>query len=208
MKTEIISARGVRVDLGGRPVLRGVDLTAGPGQIVAVAGENGVGKSTLLRCLAGLHSPAAGHIEVLDAPPADTAGFWREVALTGDEPAWYPGMSVREHLELAVSVHGGGRLSVEEALTAFDLQERGELHPLALSTGQRQRLSLAMALIRPSRLLLLDEPERGLDAAFRARLAGVLRRYAAEGGTVIMATHDHELAGECGARLVTLEAAA
>ncbi|GAA3466586.1 heme ABC exporter ATP-binding protein CcmA [Nonomuraea roseola] len=208
MKTEIISARGVQVDLGGRPVLRGVDLTAGPGQIVAVAGENGVGKSTLLRCLAGLHNPSAGHVEVLDAPPADTAGFWREVALTGDEPAWYPGMSVREHLELAVSVHDGGRLGVEEALTAFDLHERADLHPLALSTGQRQRLSLAMALIRPSRLLLLDEPERGLDAAFRARLAGVLRRYAAEGGTVIMATHDHELADKCGARLVTLEAVA
>ncbi|RJL24753.1 ABC transporter ATP-binding protein [Bailinhaonella thermotolerans] len=204
METDIVAARGVRVELGGRPVLDAVDLTAGPGRIVAVTGENGAGKSTLLRCLAGLETPSAGRVEVLGGPPADTPAFWRDVAQAADEPAWYPGLSVREHLELALSVHGRGRLTAEGALTAFGLEERADLHPLSLSTGQRQRLTLAMALIRPSRLLLLDEPERGLDAAFRERLAGLLREYAGEGGAVVMATHDLALARDCGARLAPL----
>ncbi|GAA3123919.1 ABC transporter ATP-binding protein [Streptosporangium carneum] len=207
METAIITVRDVRVDLGGHTVFREVDLTAGPEEIVAVAGENGAGKSTLLRCLAGLQTPSGGQIRVLGGPPADTAGFWREVVSAGDEPAWYPGLSVREHVELVLSVHGGGRLSVESALSAFQLERRAELHPLTLSTGQRQRVSLAMALARPSRLLLLDEPERGLDADFRERLAGILREYAAQSGTIVMATHDIALAEACGARLVTLEAA-
>ncbi|GAA3692491.1 hypothetical protein GCM10022224_067730 [Nonomuraea antimicrobica] len=207
MKAEIVAARDVRVELGGHRVLDGVALTASPGQIVAIAGENGAGKSTLLRCLAGLQTPSSGQVHVLDGPPVDAAGFWREVALVGDEPAWYPGLSVLEHLEMALSVHDGGRLSAQAALSAFALDGRADQHPLTLSTGQRQRLSLAMALIRPSRLLLLDEPERGLDADFRARLGDLLRAYAADGGTVVMATHDRDLATACGARLVTLEAA-
>ncbi|MEV4093058.1 ABC transporter ATP-binding protein [Streptosporangium saharense] len=237
-----IAAHDVQVDLGGQAVLRGVDLTAAPGEIVAVIGENGAGKSTLLRCLAGLETPAAGRVLVLGDPPTDTATFWREVALTGDEPAWYPGLSVQEHLELVTATHRddrtdhhrqpshsgqtdrheqtnsdgqtgrgertnrGGRMDAGEALAAFDLEGRADLHPLTLSTGQRQRVSLATALVRPSRLLLLDEPERGLDTAFRDRLADILREYAVRGGTVVMATHDLGLAEACGARLVRLEA--
>lgn len=213
-----ITAHDIQVDLGGQAVLRGVDLTAAPGEIVAVIGENGAGKSTLLRCLAGLETPAAGRVLVLGDPPADTATFWREVALTGDEPAWYPGLSVQEHLELVEATHRddrtdrggradrGGRMDAGAALAAFDLEGRADLHPLTLSTGQRQRVSLATALVRPSRLLLLDEPERGLDTAFRDRLADILRGYAAKGGTVVMATHDLGLAEACGARLVRLEA--
>ncbi|GAB3900282.1 heme ABC exporter ATP-binding protein CcmA [Microbispora bryophytorum] len=207
MANAIITARGVGLDLGGVPVLRGVDLTAAPGEIVAVMGENGVGKSTLLRCLAGLHPSPRGEIDVLGGPPADLPDFWRHVVQAGDEPAWYPGLSVREHLELMEAVHQDARLTVGEALETFELTARADLAPLSLSTGQRQRLSLAMALLRPSRLLLLDEPERGLDAGFRQRLAEILRGYAADGGTVVMATHDARLAQDTGARVITLRAA-
>ncbi|WP_371780474.1 ABC transporter ATP-binding protein [Streptosporangium subroseum] len=186
--------RGVGVELGGNPVLTGVDLTAVPGEIVAVIGVNGAGKSTLLRCLAGLQPPGSGELDVLGGPPRDDSAFWRDVVLTGDEPAWYPGLTVREHLELVRTVHASPRFEVEAALGLFDLKERADASPLTLSTGQRQRLSLAAALLRPSRLLLLDEPERGLDAAFRRRLAAILTEYAAAGGTVVMATHDLQLA--------------
>ncbi|GAA2402516.1 ABC transporter ATP-binding protein [Actinomadura vinacea] len=204
----IIRARAVRVEFGGTAILDGVDLAAGRGEIVAVAGENGAGKSTLLRCLAGLQPRAGGEVGVLDRAPADGPGFWRDVVLVGDEPAWYPGLTVLEHLELMASVHGGSpRMGAEEALEMFGLAGRRDMAPLAMSTGQRQRLSLAMALLRPSRVLLLDEPERGLDAAFRARLASILAGYAAAGGTVVMATHDPGMAQAAGARLVTLEAA-
>ncbi|XKK39718.1 ATP-binding cassette domain-containing protein [Nocardiopsis sp. ARC36] len=112
-------------------------------------GANGVGKTTLLRCLAGLQR-ASGSVSVLGRPPVDEPGFWREVALVGDEPTWYPGLTVREHLELMRGVHGPGRLEVGPALDLFELGGCADRAPSSLSTGQRQRLSLAMALLRPS----------------------------------------------------------
>ncbi len=205
MSEPIIVARNVDVELGGVPVLRGVDLTVAPGEVVAVLGANGVGKTTLLRCLAGLQR-TAGEVSVLGRPPVDDPAFWREVALVGDEPSWYPGLTVHEHLELMRAVHGPGRLEVAAAVELFELSGCADRAPSSLSTGQRQRLSLAMALLRPSRLLLLDEPERGLDAAFRGRLAELLAEYAANGGTVVMVTHDPRFAAD--ARHVALEAAA
>ncbi|MET9247143.1 heme ABC exporter ATP-binding protein CcmA [Nonomuraea sp. NPDC003709] len=195
MYDSIISVHGLTVELGGNPVLRDMELTVSPGEIMAVVGPNGSGKSTLLRCLAGLQSATSGEVRVFGEPPADDAAFWRRVAMLGDEPAWYPGLTAREHLELMGAVHAEARMEVEAALEVFALVERADAPPLNLSTGQRQRLSLASALLRPSTLLLLDEPERGLDAGFRARLADLLEEYAGEGGTVVMATHDHDLAG-------------
>ncbi|MEV7008674.1 ABC transporter ATP-binding protein [Streptosporangium sp. NPDC051022] len=204
--TAIVAVRRAGVELGGNPVLIGADLTVSPGEIVAVIGVNGAGKSTLLRCVAGLQALDSGEIDVLGGPPDDGPAFWRRVAMVGDEPAWYPGLTAREHLELMRAVHGTPRLTVETALDLFDLAERADAVPPALSTGQRQRLSLAMALLRPSTLLLLDEPERGLDTGFRHRLAGILLEYAAQGGTVVMATHTPDLAEHSNARLLTLEA--
>ncbi|MEU8248473.1 ABC transporter ATP-binding protein [Nonomuraea sp. NPDC048916] len=194
MSEKIIAVDGLSVELGGNPVLRQVSLTVAQGELVAVVGPNGSGKSTLLRCLAGLQPRTGGRVRVFGVPPADDSAFWREVALVADEPAWYPGLTGREHLELVHAVYGDPRMTVDVALDLFELGERADAPPLNLSTGQRQRLSLAAALLRPSRLLLLDEPERGLDAAFRVRLARLLEEYTAEAGTVIMATHDAGLA--------------
>lgn len=194
MDDSIISVEDLTVELGGNPVLREMRLTVTRGEIVAVVGPNGSGKSTLLRCLAGLQPAASGKVRVFGKPPADEGPFWRRVALLGDEPAWYPGLTAREHLELMAAVHHRARMTVEAALEVFALPERADAPPLNLSTGQRQRLSLAAALLRPSTLLLLDEPERGLDAGFRGRLGDLLGAYADEGGTVVMATHDPGLA--------------
>jgi heme ABC exporter ATP-binding subunit CcmA len=195
VSVSIISTDDLTVDLGGNPVLQRLNLTVDQGEIVAVVGPNGSGKSTLLRCLAGLQPVTSGQVRVFGEPPADDAAFWGRVALLGDEPAWYPGLTAREHLELMATVHAGrARMAVDAALEVFALTERGDAPPLNLSTGQRQRLALASALLRPSTLLLLDEPERGLDASFRARLGDLLDEYANEGGTVLMATHDGGLA--------------
>jgi ABC-2 type transport system ATP-binding protein len=198
----------MRVAYGRFVVLDDVDLTVADAEIMAVTGVNGAGKSTLLSCLAGLHRPSAGTVSVLGGPPRDDAAFWRAVALVADQPTWYPGLTVREHLELVRLTHEpvhGWCLPADELIDAFGLSARADAVPLDLSSGQRQRLSLAAALARPSRLLLLDEPEQSLDAGFRQELAGVLRLgYAAHGGTVVMATHDLDFAGAAGARRVLL----
>ncbi|NUW40359.1 heme ABC exporter ATP-binding protein CcmA [Nonomuraea rhodomycinica] len=194
MYEKSVVADDLHVALGGDPVLQGFSLSTAPGEIVAVVGPNGSGKSTLLRCLAGLQPVERGRVTVFGVAPADDAAFWRDVALLTDEPAWYPGLTSREHLELVEAVHGTPRMTAETALGLFELAGRADAPPQNLSTGQRQRLSLAAAFLRPSRLLLLDEPERGLDASFRVRLAELIDAYAAEGGTVVMATHDPALA--------------
>ena len=203
-----VAAHGIRVAYGKTVVLDQVDLAVAAGEIAAVTGINGAGKSTLLRCLAGLHRPTAGTLSVLGSPPRDDAGFWRAVALVADQPTWYPGLTVREHLELVRLTNqpiSGWCLSADELIDVFGLATRADAVPLDLSSGQRQRLSLAAALARPSRLLLLDEPEQSLDSGFRRDLAGLLRRgYAAHGGTVVMATHDLDFAIAADSRQVPL----
>jgi ABC-2 type transport system ATP-binding protein len=198
-----VAVRGVRVAYGSFVVLEDVDLAVTEGEIVAVTGVNGAGKSTLLSCLAGLHRPAAGTVTVLGGPPRDDAAFWRAVALVADQPTWYPGLTVREHLELVRLTHepvSGWCLRADELIDTFGLAVRADAVPLDLSSGQRQRLSLAAALARPSRLLLLDEPEQSLDPGFRQELAGLLLEYTGHGGTVVMATHDLDFAAAAGAR--------
>jgi len=204
----VVAVRGLRVGYGSVVVLADIELTVTAGEIIAVTGVNGVGKSTLLTCLAGLHRPAAGTMSVLGGAPRDDPAFWRAVALVADQPTWYPGLTVREHLELIRLTHQplrGWCLPADELIDFFGLAARADASPLDMSSGQRQRLSLAAALARPSRLLLLDEPEQSLDADFRVELAGLLREgYADNGGTVIMATHDADFALAAGAREVRL----
>jgi ABC-2 type transport system ATP-binding protein len=204
----VVAVRGLRVAYGSVVVLADVELTVTAGEIVAVTGVNGVGKSTLLTCLAGLRRPADGSVSVLGAEPRDDPAFWRAIALVADQPTWYPGLTVREHLELIRLTHQplrGWCLPADELIEVFGLTARADASPLDMSSGQRQRLSLAAALARPSRLLLLDEPEQSLDADFRLELAGLLREgYAGNGGTVIMATHDQDFAAAAGAREVRL----
>jgi ABC-2 type transport system ATP-binding protein len=204
----VVEVHGLRMAYGKVVVLEDIDLTAGEGEIVALTGVNGVGKSTLLSCLAGFRGPADGTVSVLGGPPRDDAEFWRAVAIVAEQPAWYPGLTVRELLELVRMTHRplrGWCLPADELIDAFGLEARADASPLSLSSGQRQRLSLAAALARPSQLLLLDEPEQSLDAGFRHELAALLgEEYAGNGGTVVMATHDHDFAVTAGARIIQL----
>ncbi|MEU4833869.1 ABC transporter ATP-binding protein [Streptosporangium sp. NPDC023615] len=198
------------VTFGGLTVLDRFDLRVDQGEVVALTGVNGAGKSTLLRCLAGLERVERGEILVLGAPPRDDETFWRDVGLITDEQAWYPWLTVREHLELVRRIHapvGDSCPEPEALLETFGLSDRADVAPITLSTGQRQRLSLAAMLARPSRLLLLDEPEQGLDQTFRGSLGALLAKYAGDGGTLVMATHDARLAESAGARVVTLHGA-
>jgi ABC-type multidrug transport system ATPase subunit len=204
----VVAVRGLRTAYGSVVVLEDIELTVAAGEVVALTGVNGVGKSTLLSCLAGFLRPADGTVSVLGGPPRDNAEFWRSVAIVAEQPTWYPGLTVRELLELVRMTHQplrGWCLPPGELVEIFGLTARADASPLSLSSGQRQRLSIAAALARPSSLLLLDEPEQSLDAGFRRELATLLHdEYTANGGTVVMATHDHDFALTAAARIVVL----
>jgi len=173
----VLSARGLRVRFGPREVVAGVDLDVGAGEIVAVLGANGSGKSTTLRAVARL-LPSDGEvlldgITLLRPDPRKIACLFQEAALPFD-------LRVRELVS-----HGGP--DVELALSAVDLDGSRSMH--TLSGGERQRAHLARCLASRPRLLLLDEPTNHLDLASRARLLRILA-----GRAALVATHDLDLA--------------
>ncbi|MEV6487028.1 ABC transporter ATP-binding protein [Actinoplanes sp. NPDC051633] len=195
------------VGYGSTPVLTGADLIVPAGEGVCVTGENGIGKSTLLRCVAGLQQPDSGEVRVFGGSPGSTPDFWRAVVTTVEPPTWYPGLTTREHAELVCRAHGQDPLAagIDEALDRFGLAGHRDAIPPSLSSGQKQRLTLAIALLRPSSLLILDEPEQRLDRDGRLLVAELLAEYLKTGGSILMASHDDTFALNSGAEITTME---
>lgn len=202
-----VEVENLHVSYGSTPVLQGVALTVRAGAGVCVTGENGIGKSTLLRCVSSLQQPDEGTIRVFGAPPGATPEFWRAVVTTVEPPTWYPGLTVREHAELVCRAHGQDpeEAGIDEALERFGLAGHADAIPPQLSSGQKQRLTLAVALIRPSSLLILDEPEQRLDPEGRQEVAALLAEYVRDGGSLLMASHDEVFAADSGAEATTME---
>ena len=202
-----VAVEGLCVSYGSTPVLVDVSLTVPAARGVCVTGENGIGKSTLLRCVASLQRPDRGVIRIFGRPPGSAADFWRDVVTTVDPPTWYPGLTVREHAELVCRAHGQDPddAGMDEALQRFGLGRHTDAIPPSLSSGQKQRLTLALALLRPSSLLILDEPEQRLDPEGRAYVAGLLGEYVKDGGSVLMASHDEAFATASGTDIAAME---
>jgi ABC-2 type transport system ATP-binding protein len=178
--------------------LKPVGLCVDVGQCVALLGINGSGKSTLLRIAAGRDTPSSGQVRYRGAPlREDDLAARTEIAMVGDASSAYPDLTVREHLMLVAVAHGAGsgadRL-VLEAMAECRLSDHEMALPIALSSGQRQAMQIAAVLVRPRRLLILDEPEQRLDPGARRWLAGLLVREKARGVAVLLATHHVELA--------------
>ncbi|NBE82681.1 ABC transporter ATP-binding protein [Micromonospora rubida] len=205
------SACAVEVDdltvtYGSTIVLDAVNLRIAEGDVVALVGENGVGKSTLLRCVAGLQEPSDGAVTVFSMTPGRGVEFWRQVATTVESPSWYQGLTVREHLDLVRVANGGdpndGHIDV--LCDLLGLTGLADSLPITLSSGQRQRFLLTATFVRPSRLLILDEPEQRLDTGIKAAVVTHLRDYVASGGTLVMASHDEGFWRSVGATAVPL----
>jgi ABC-2 type transport system ATP-binding protein len=198
---------GLFVSYGSTPVLVDVALTVPAGAGVCVVGENGIGKSTLLRCVASLQAPDDGEIRVFGGNPGSTPDFWRAVVTTVEPPTWYPGLTTREHAELVCRAHGQDPddSGIDEALDRFGLGGHRDAIPASLSSGQKQRLTLALSLLRPSSLLILDEPEQRLDRDGRLLVAELISEYLRTGGSVLMASHDETFAANSGTAITTME---
>jgi len=194
----LLRLTGVSRDYGDRVALSPIDLSVAPGQCVAVLGVNGSGKSTLLRIAAGRDQPSSGQVRYAGRPMTEDDLVARTgIAVVGDLASAYPDLTVREHLQLVAVAHGAGATApaqVGRALRECRLDDHGDALPGSLSSGQLQALQLATVLVRPRRLLVLDEPEQRLDPAARRWLAGLLADEKTAGAALLLATHHTELA--------------
>ncbi len=200
---------GVSRSYGQLQALKPVDLAVALGRCVALLGVNGSGKSTLLRIAAGRDAPTTGQVRYGGVTlHEDDLVARTEIAVAGDVSSTYPDLTVREHLMLVAVAHGAGARApsvVDGALAECRLADHGDALPGSLSSGQRQALQLAAVLVRPRRLLILDEPEQRLDPGARQWLADLLVVQKAAGAALLIATHHLELAEAIADEVIVLE---
>lgn len=171
-----------RYDRDGRWVLRELDLDLGAGEVRAVVGANGCGKSTLLAAMAGVVRPRRGRVR--------NAAATSQALLPQSPKALLSRETVRDELMEWSHAGGYGAREVGASLAELGLDAAADRHPYDLSGGQQQLLALEKLLLVRPRLLLLDEPTKGLDRPARERVAARVARARAEGATVLLATHD------------------
>lgn len=186
-----------------------VTARLGAGESLVVRGENGAGKTTLLRVIAGQQHLSAGECLVFGGRADDREpGFRAGVSALIGVPSLYPDLTVLENLRLVAATWSlPGEAETEELLDRLRLDRLVERFPHELSSGQTQLFRLAAALLRPHRLLILDEPEQRLDPERRRLVAGLLAERLAAGASLVIATHDPALAEHLAGAELTLEPA-
>lgn len=194
----VVDVRDLAAGYGSTPVLAALDLCVESGEVVAVVGPNGTGKTTLLRTLCSLHQASASRAMIAGHRLGSASGR-AAASFAGDEPVFFTDISLVEQLEYLAAL---GRASepvahVERIITTLGLEERRDQLPQTMSRGWRQRAALACALARAAPLLCIDEPFVGLDTAGREQLVDALAWYRTlDRAAVIVATHDPDgLAG-------------
>lgn len=216
----MLSIRDLAKSYGGaraRQVLRGISLDVQRGEYVAIMGESGVGKSTLLNLIAGLELPDTGAITLNDAELTaldDTARTLlrrRHIGFVFQAFHLLPHLTVAQNVALPLSLIGNAAVPaaqrVDEMLAAVGLQAAAQTYPRELSGGEMQRVAIARALVHRPLLLLADEPTGNLDAESAAQVLKLLREQVKrENGTGILVTHS-ALAAATADRVLTLTAA-
>lgn len=182
-----LSAVNLACHRGGRDVFAGLSFGLGSGEILAITGRNGAGKSSLLRTIVGLVRITHGSLTLEGGDPELTIA--EQAHYVGHQDALKPSLSVGENLRFWAGFLGQKAADTGAALAAVGLDPLADLPAAYLSAGQRRRLSIARLLAVKRPIWLLDEPMSTLDAAAQDRLAGLMRAHLAEGGLILAATH-------------------
>ncbi|WP_406200406.1 heme ABC transporter ATP-binding protein [Kitasatospora sp. NBC_01560] len=210
--TEVLTAEGVRLTIGGRELLTGAAVRVTAGEVVALLGPNGAGKSTLLSVLAGDLRPTAGDVRLHGRPPADhsTAELARHRALLPQSAALSFPFPAGEVVRMGRAPWAGTTAAAEdeavvaEAMAATESAAFADRPFTALSGGERARVALARVLAQRAPLLLLDEPTAALDLRHQELVLRVARARAAAGDAVVVVLHDLSLAAAYADRVVLL----
>ncbi|WP_125611439.1 ABC transporter ATP-binding protein [Specibacter cremeus] len=192
-RPSVVRADKLQAGYGDKAVCGVVSFTVRAGDALALVGPNGAGKSTVAKTVVGQLEPVHGSTEVNGAPVDDRdIEFRRDVAVVFDDDAFFPALTVAEHLAIVAAGHGSGEVEevIDRELAFFGLGALRDARPYSLSSGQRRRLLLAAAFVRPRTLLVLDEPEQRLDTAMRTALAERLRAEVDAGLALLVVTHD------------------
>ncbi len=192
----LLEVRDLARRFGEVSVIEGFDLDVADGTAVALVGANGAGKSTVLRCVTGVDAATEGTVELDGRPLDERSARCRElVAAVLDDIDFFPDLSVVEHLDLVARAHrvDDADALVDDVLHDLRLIDHSGQLPNTLSSGQRRRMALATAFVRPRRLLVLDEPEQRLDREGVAWLAARLTAEKSDGLAILFASHDDDL---------------
>ncbi len=207
MSKDVLEIAGLKKSFGFKTVLRGIDLALGSGERMALMGANGAGKTTLLRVLACLTSPSSGsaRVEGWDIE-RDAQRVRRVVGFVAHQPYLYDELTAEENLLFFGKMYAvrDARKRTKQLLLRVGMEKRAGERVSVLSRGQVQRLSLARALLHAPRLLLLDEPDTGLDEEGLELVEQVLAEHSAGGGAVLFTTHQLERALKLADHLVIL----
>ncbi|MBM7171681.1 metal ABC transporter ATP-binding protein [Streptomyces sp. G44] len=194
----VISLRKVTAELGSRPVLRGIDLTVGRGEVVALLGANGSGKSTAVRTVIGQVPVSGGEVEIFGTPRRRFRDWARvgyvpqRTTAAGGVPATISEVVTSGRLSRARFglLRRADREAVARAIGLVGLADRAKDSVNALSGGQHQRVLIARALASEPELLIMDEPMAGVDLASQEVLAATLREQVAKGTSVLLVLHE------------------
>lgn len=202
-----VQVRGLTKSFGRTPVLRGVDLDVPHGTVLSLLGPNGSGKTTLIRVLATLTRPDAGDIHVCGVGQGrDGARLRRVIGVVGHDPLLYDDLTARENLRFVCRMFGldGIDERVHSVSNLMGMTSDLDRKIGAMSHGMKKRFSIARALLHDPQVLLLDEPETGLDQEALSLLDSVIARRSDSARTVIMTTHSLERAVALGDRMAVL----